>query len=242
MFFQTIVLAVLALLLGLAVCFFGFRLFVLLLPLWAFFAGFLATAQAVQELFGGGFLATVSSWVFGLAIGVLFAIAAYFFYYAAIVILAATVGYEIGVGIMAGLGVGLGFLHFLIGVVVAAALTAAVIVLNVPKVFIVVLTALGGAGMILTGVLLALGRIPLPALSWGLVGAYVRSSWFWGLVYLAIAAIGIVAQMALPAEYMLKPYGAELGSFEAPEGAMAAPPQQRPAARPTSAGPEVPAT
>ncbi len=47
---------------------------------------------------------------------------AYLFYYAAVVILAATVGFEIGVGFMSGLGVTSGFLHFIVGLIVAAIL------------------------------------------------------------------------------------------------------------------------
>lgn len=248
MFFQTVFVAVLALLLGLVVCFAGFRLFVILLPIWGFLAGFVATAQAIQELFGGGFLATLTGWVFGLVIGLLFGLAAYFFYYAAVVILAATVGYEIGVAIMVGLNVSSGFLQFIVGLVLAAALSVAIVVLNIPKVFIVVLTALGGAGMILTGVLLALAQISLPDLHWGVVGAFVRSSWLWGLVYLAIAAVGIVAQLALPSAYTLKPYGEEQDSLQAPAAptpVSSAPParspQPVPVATPPTSGPELPA-
>lgn len=243
MFFQTVFVALLALLLGLVVCFAGFRLFVILLPVWGFFAGFLVTAQAVQELFGGGFLATTSSWVFGFVIGVLFAVAAYFFYYAAVAVLAATVGYELGVGLMAGLGVSSGILLFLVGLVVAAALTAAVILLNLPKVFIVVLTALAGASMILAGVLLALGRISLTALNSGLVGAFIRDSWFWSLVYLALVAVGIVTQMLLPEMYTVAPYGQAQPSLEAPTpSTMRQPAEPVPAApTPTSAEPGLPA-
>lgn len=242
MFFQTVFVALLALVLGLIVCFAGFRLFVILLPIWALFAGFLVTAQAIQELFGGGFLATVSSWVFGIVIGVLFAVAAYFFYYAAVAVLAATVGYEIGAGVMTGLGVNSGFLQFIVGLVVALALIAAVILLNLPKVFIVVLTAFGGASMILAGVLLALGRIPLTALHAGIVGAFIHDSWFWSLIYLALAAVGIVAQLLLPDAYQLTPYGQEQPTLQAPTPATPAQQQQPvPASAPTSAGPGLPA-
>lgn len=209
MFFQTVFVSLLQLLFGLVVCFAGFRLFVILLPLWGFFAGFLASAEAIQQLFGGGFLATVSSWVFAFFIGVLFALTAYLFYYAAVALLAVIVGYELGAGLMVGLGISSGFLQFIVGLAVAAAFTAAVILLNLPKVFIVTLTALAGASMALTGILLALGRVSLTELQWGLVGAFVRSSWLWSLVYLAIVAMGVVVQMLVPEGYSLEPYGQE---------------------------------
>ena len=55
--------------------------------------------------------------------------------------------------------------------VVALVLAVAVIFLNLPQLFIIVLSALAGAGMILTGTLLALGRVSLTELNLGLVGA-----------------------------------------------------------------------
>jgi Domain of unknown function (DUF4203) len=164
MFIQIVFVSLLQLVLGLLLCFAGFRLFVLVLPVFSFFAGFLVTAQAIQQLFGGGFLATTSSWVFGFVIGVLCAVAAYFVYYAAIAILAVTAGYELGVGLMTGLGVNSSFLLFLIGLIVAVAVVAAAIVINLPKVLIVALTAEAGASLIVTGILLALGKVSLAAL------------------------------------------------------------------------------
>lgn len=117
MFFQSVTLSLFALVLGLILCFAGFRFFVLLLPLLAFLASFLVTAQTIQELFSGGFLATMGSWVFGFVVGIAFA-------------LVASVGYELGVGIMSGVGVSSGWLLFGGGVVLAAAEVAAVIFLN----------------------------------------------------------------------------------------------------------------
>ena len=210
MFFETIFVSLVLLALGAAVWAAGFRLFVVILPVFGFFAGFVVTAQAIQQLFGGGFLATTGSWVFGFFVGLIFAVVAYLFYYGAIAILAATVGYEIGVGILAGLGISSGFLQFIIGLVLALAFAAGVIVFNLPRLLIVVLTSLIGAGMILAGILIGLGRIPLVALQYGVVGAFIRLSWFWSLVFLAIAAAGIVVQLiVLPTQFTLQPYDEE---------------------------------
>ncbi|HEV8194328.1 MAG TPA: hypothetical protein VGP82_22995 [Ktedonobacterales bacterium] len=216
MFFQIVFVSLLQCLIGLGLCFAGFRLFVILLPVFGFFAGFLVTAQAIQELFGGGFLATASSWVFGFVVGVLFALVAYFFYYGAVVVLAVTVAYEFGVGIIAGVGVNSGFVQFIVGAVVALALAVAVVFLNLPRIIIVVLSALAGAGMILTGTLLALGRVSLVDLNLGLVGAFIRDSWLWSLVYLAIVAFGIAVQLLLPEDYSLEPYSQASMSLHAP--------------------------
>jgi hypothetical protein len=205
-FIQIVFVALLQILLGLGLCFAGYRLFVALLPVFGFFAGFLITAEAIRELFGGGFLAITSSWVFGFVVGLFCAIASYLFYVAAVAVLAAAVGYELGIGVLAGFGVSSGILLFLVGVLVAIALTAVVFALDVPEILIVVVTAAAGASMILTGVLLALGRIPLEGLTWGVFGAFLRESWFWSLVFLAIAAVGILAQLRLPKDFALEPY------------------------------------
>jgi Domain of unknown function (DUF4203) len=217
MFFQIVFASLLQILIGLALCFAGFRVFVLILPLIGFFGGFVVTAQAIQELFGGGFLATVSSWVFGFVVGVFCAVIAYFFYYAAIVVLAATFGYELGTGLLSGLGVSSGVLLFIVGLVMALALCVAVVLLDLPQLFIIALSALVGASMILTGILLALGRIPLADLKYGVVGAFIRDSWFWGLVYLAIAGAGIAVQIILPERYDLEPNWPEQMSPHAPD-------------------------
>ncbi len=216
MFFQIVFVSLLQCLIGLGLCFAGYRLFVVLLPVFGFFAGFLITAQAIQELFGQGFLATVSSWVFGFVVGAVFALVAYFFYYGAVVVLAATVGYELGVGIIAGLGIHLGFVQFIVGAILALAISVAVVFLNVPQLLVIVLTSLAGAGMILTGTLLALGRVSLTDLNLGLVGAFIRDSWLWSLVYLAIVAFGILVQLMLPEEYALEPYRQEQMALHGP--------------------------
>ena len=98
-----------------------------------------------------------------------------------------------------------GFLLFLAGVIVAAAVAAAVILLNLPKVLIVALTAEVGASLILTGILLAVGQLTLTALTWGVVGDFIRSSWLWFLVFVVLVFAGIVAQLRLPEAYTRAP-------------------------------------
>lgn len=216
MFLQIVFAALIQILIGLALCFAGFRVFVLVLPILGFFGGFVVTAQAISELFGGGFLATISGWVFGFVVGVFCAVIAYFFYYGAIVVLAGIFGYELVTGFLAGLGVTSGFLLFIVGLVIALALCVLVVLLNVPQLFVIALTALLGSSMILTGVLLAIGRIPLASLQWGVVGAFIRDSWFWGLIFLVIAGFGAAVQILLPERYNLEPNWPERATAHAP--------------------------
>ena len=57
------------LLLGLGFVFYGFKLFLILLPIWGFFFGFLFGAGVVTAIFGDGFLATTTGWVVGFFAG-----------------------------------------------------------------------------------------------------------------------------------------------------------------------------
>jgi hypothetical protein len=211
MFFQTVFVSLLALLLGGALCSVGYRLFVILLPIWAFFAGFSATATGVTAIMGTRFLATVLSWVLGLVVGLVFAVLAYLFYYAAIIILAGTVGYYLGVGVMTWIGFKLGLLTALVGLALALIFAAGAVLLRVPKLVIIVLTSLAGAAATLTGVYLAIGRIALPDLQWGAVGAVIRGSWVWSIIFVVLAALGILVQSFVTARrYVLTPQNREI--------------------------------
>ena len=57
--------------LGTLIAFAGYRLFLVLLPIYGFFFGLSFGAHSVQALFGDGFLSTTTSWVVGFFAGVL---------------------------------------------------------------------------------------------------------------------------------------------------------------------------
>ena len=202
MFFQTVFTSLLIILLGLGLCFAGYRFFVILVSIWGFFAGFHFGASILSNWFGQGFLTTVIGWVIGLLVGIFAAALAYLFYEAAVILLAGFVGYELGVGIMTWIGFQPGFIPFLVGLAVALALAALAVILRFPKVLIIVLTAFAGAGAILAGFFLAFGRISLTDLQFGAVGAIVRDSWIWGVLYLALAGVGILIQWGTTEHYV----------------------------------------
>ena len=60
------IIAIIAVLVGAAFCFGGFRFFLLLLPIWGFVVGFNVGTDAVTAIFSDGTFATVTSWVVGL--------------------------------------------------------------------------------------------------------------------------------------------------------------------------------
>ena len=111
--------ASLSALLGLAFCFLGYRVFLVMLPIWGFFAGFWLGAEAVALLLGTGFLATVTGWVAGAALGLVGAVLSYVFYLAGVAIVAAGVGAALGAGLMSAIGFETGLLTTLAWLAVA---------------------------------------------------------------------------------------------------------------------------
>src|SRR3954454_22823153 len=109
--FQAIVVGLFAILIGLAFVFAGFRLFLILLPIWGFFAGWFFGAQVVATIFGTGFLADVTGIVVGFVCALIFAIASYLWYWLAVTILGASVGYAVGTGLIGLLGISNNFVN-----------------------------------------------------------------------------------------------------------------------------------
>jgi hypothetical protein len=201
---ETLLIGVLAIIIGMAFLFEGFPFFLLLLPIWAFFAGLVGGAGAVTALFGDGFLSTVLGWAVGVGLGLVFAVLSYLFYWVAVILVGASIGYAIGTGAMAALGVDFNLVVVAAGLVVGAVLAVVTIVLGVPKYLIVVLTALGGATAILSGVFLIFGLVDLDGFRFGVAGAtwlVIKDDVVWVLAWAVLFAVGVISQVrtAIPA-------------------------------------------
>ena len=68
-----IVVGIIAVVIGLAVCFAGYRLFLVLLPIWGFVVGFWLGSALVDAYGSDTFLATTAGWIAGIIIGIVFA-------------------------------------------------------------------------------------------------------------------------------------------------------------------------
>jgi hypothetical protein len=191
-----LIIAIVALLIGAALCLGGWRFFLLLLPIWGFVVGFNVGTDAVSAIFGDGTFATVTSWLVGLILALVFAIFSYLYYYLAVAVLAGAVGYAIGAGAWGLIGNDYGLVAFVIGIAVGVVVAVAALVLNVPKYLVIVLTSIGGAATVLAGWFILIGKVPEDAIQWTQIGALIKDSWFYLIVFIAIAAVGIVVQMA----------------------------------------------
>ncbi len=200
----TVLLAALfALLLGLALCFGGYRFFLVMLPIFGFFAGFWLGAEATTLIFGGGFLATTTSWVVGFIVGLVGALLSYLFYILGVALVAGGFGWALGTGFMAALGFQSGFLTFVVALVAALVLLVLTLGLNLQKFIIIAITAIGGANAIVLSVLLVLGRVSVETLqgAGNSIAPVLQDSWFWLIVWLVIAIAGIVVQIRTNRSY-----------------------------------------
>jgi hypothetical protein len=205
MTFQDFLIGALVMLVGLLFCFVGYRFFRILITIWGFFAGFNLGTAAMTALFTNSpFLQTTTGIVVGLVIGLVFAVLAYFFYYVAIVLLGASAGYDLGSGFIGLISNNLNLIAFIVGVALAVIFVLLILILNLPKILIMVFTAFGGAVATITGLLILIGQDKVALLQFGEAWALVRASWFWTIVAIVLAVIGFLAQWSTMRTYTLE--------------------------------------
>lgn len=186
--------------LGALICFAGLRVFIIALPIWGFLAGFYVGAAAVQSIFGGGFLSTLTSWIGGVVIGLLAAAVSYLVWYVGVIIAAASVGALLGSGLLAALGVQAEWLVIMVSLVFAVVAAIASVILAAPVYVVMVSTAAAGAAALIAGVLLMVNTIDLAELERGATWAIISASWWWLLIWVVLAVTGLVAQWRLTVE------------------------------------------
>ena len=206
MVFEILCMATIALLFGMAVVFGGYRLFLFLLPIWGFFTGFLLGAQTIDLLFDAGLFATVTGWVVGFFVGLLFAVLSYLFYLLAVGIVSFSLGYGATVGILAWIGLEAGFLLWLIAVAVGVALAYVVYRFNIQKYAIIVATAVGGTGLIIYTLLVLFNGDLAVSLFENPVKLALDDSFWWLLFFLVVVGLGIVAQIQANRSFEIDTY------------------------------------
>lgn len=186
---EGLLLGALAVGIGLALAFWGFRVFLILLPIWGFFAGFLLGANGVEYIFGDAFLATATGWVVGFLLGLLFAVLAYLYYFVAIILLGGALGYQLTIGLLQWIGFDAdGIIAFILAIAGGAIFAVGFFLLRMPAVLVIVVTAIIGAGAAIAGVAVGLGLLPYQELSGGIFGIHAASDVGW---------LGIIAAIAL---------------------------------------------
>lgn len=163
-------------------------------PIWGAFVGFLFGASLIAGFTGDGYLATATSWVVGLVFGLIFAVLAYLYYAVSVVIGMASIGFVLGTALMAVLGVQWSWLVVLVGLVVGVALAYLAIATNLPMVLLVVLSALAGASMVITGLLLLVGKVDTGQFDSVATTARIDLGWGWTALAIVLVIAGIASQ------------------------------------------------
>jgi hypothetical protein len=192
-FFTLACAGLIGILFGLALCFAGYRLFLILLPIWGFFFGLALGAQTIQAIFGQAFLATITSWVVGFIVGGIFAVLAYLFYIAAVAIIAGALGYTTVVGILLAIGLQMGFIVWLIGIVAGVLLAIVTLRFNLAKWIIIIATSVLGAATIVGAILMMF--VPAAQILENPVRAVLNASPLTAILFIVVAVLGVIAQI-----------------------------------------------
>jgi hypothetical protein len=204
--FEVFCATLIALLLGTVILFGGYKLFLILLPIWGFFFGFGLGAHTVTLLFGQEFFATVTSWVVGFVVGVIFALLAYFFYAIAVAIIAGSLGYAVGVGLMNLIGLDGGFLVWLVGIALAIVVIFVTFRWNLQKYVIILATSVGGTLVIVGTFMFGLGGLTVPMLAQNPVQHALSNNPFWAIFGIILVIVGIVVQLRANSGYEIEAY------------------------------------
>jgi hypothetical protein len=192
--------------LGSLIAFGGYRLFLILLPIYGFFFGLSFGAHSVQALFGDGFLSTTTSWVVGFFAGLLFALLSYLFWAFAVALMAGSLGYGLVAGFFGLFGADLDVLVWIIGVVVGLLFAVSAIVLNLQKAIVIVSTALVGAWTIV-GTFLFLFTSATPAsLAESGAKTVLDDHPLWLIIFAVVAAVGMLFQFQVNRSYEIERY------------------------------------
>jgi hypothetical protein len=204
--FELFCATLIGLLFGAFICFAGYRFMLVLLPIWGFFFGFGLGAQAVQVLLGDAFFGTVTSWVVGFVVAILFAVLSYLFYVLGVAIIAGALGYGLAVGILAFIGLPMGFLAWIIGIAAGVVLAVVTLRFNLARYVIIIATGLGGAALSIGTLLLGVEGMAMAEAVENPVQTLLDGSIFWTVIFLAMAVAGIVMQWKSSMSWAPEPY------------------------------------
>jgi hypothetical protein len=190
-----VLVGLIGLVVGVAVCVAGLRLFIVLLPIWGGVVGFFVGAAGVTAIFGDGFLSTTLGIVVGLIVGVIFAFFSYLYWYVGVLLAAGASGWIFGESLFAAIGVNTDWVLWIIGLLFASVFVAAALVLNLPVYVVIVSTALSGAGIAIGGILLVFNKIDRADIGTGATWERIHDHWWLWLIWLVAAGVGIGAQI-----------------------------------------------
>jgi len=199
---EGIVVGLLGVVLGAAFCFAGFRYFLLLLPIWGLFVGFMVGAGAPATLLGEGFLGSVIGIGVGIVVAIVFALLSYFYWWGAILIVAGTLGFWLAEWLLRLIGISTDtFIVTVIAIIAGIALGVVAFLVNAPKYVAIIITAFAGAAWLVVGVALILGIVKTDEMANGAFVALYSEGWLWIVLAAVAGAAGVIAQLQMTARW-----------------------------------------
>lgn len=192
---MSILIGIIAIIVGAIYTFLGYNLFRILLPIWGLFAGAAIGWTGTTQAFGTGFVATIIAIIIAILIALIFAALSWFFYSLAIVILGASLGYSLSIAILNSLGIDFVITNVMVGIVGAIILGTLAYAYNIRKYIVVLLTATAGASLIVVGLLVLLGRVEVAELQHAqILNPIIKERFLWWSVWAVLAILGIIQQ------------------------------------------------
>lgn len=165
-----------------------------MLSIWSTVVGFLTGAGVVAATTGDGLLQTSMGWLIGLVFSVVFLLAAYSFYEAAMVVHLSASLFLIAAGLMSVFGVDWNWTVGLIAAVLGLVVGLSTMTMDLPAGSLRVVNSLGGSLVLTQGFMLLVGLTSLTSFEVGAAVAMPNSSWAWLVVWLVLALSGYYVQ------------------------------------------------
>ena len=104
------------------------------------------------------------------------------------------------------IGFQMGFVAWIVGIILAVIVAGVVILFNIQKWVIILLTALGGAGVIIATFLMVFGVVSPSDLGSDAVRAAMGNSFWWLLGFIVLAVLGFLAQIRASQGFEIEAY------------------------------------
>ena len=192
---QDIIVGIITLGVGIMFCFWGYLAMRIIIPIWGGFAGFFFGASLVAGITQRDFLSTLTGWLVGLGVAVVFFLIAYLYYEVSVILVMTSIGFTLGTTLMVALGVSWSWLVVMVGVLIAVALALIAIAADLPTGILVVLTSLAGASAIVLGIMLIVGQSETKGFSTRRFNDAIGAQWWWWVIYAGLALAGVISQV-----------------------------------------------
>jgi hypothetical protein len=194
---QETFIGLLTLVIGIVLCFGGHRFFRVLMVLVGFTGGFVLGGSGVAAFSKDAFLGDLTGWIVAIVVGLVLAGLAIPFYAAGVAVLGGVVAYLVTTGVMAYLGYGLGTLTQAAGIVAGAVAIVLIYLFRVHRLLVIAVTAAAGAGGMLAGTLILLGKLAFDVQTANDPTAIIRSTPLWPLLVIVLFLAGVGAQWSI---------------------------------------------